>query len=222
MAENVRGVGNQTRYFRVNPSICQRIAKKGRSIWKKKATAIGAGKGYGMCQIERPYTDMTDDLLPMQRWYLRQSRSAPGLWYKCWRAPKGTCRGVGQTCSYKQARPCLSSQAEAALECCLCPAPAEPCASHALRYPLWSTEGLMQHQQSVKASSRGSWAHPRDKTEQPLRCSSQLGGTLSFSLSCLSLLLCPEQGKAWSTEEGTETDAELKHYGKKETWQVPW
>lgn len=62
------------------------------------------------CQLERPYTDMTDDLLFMHKRYFRQSRSAPGLWYKHCHAPKGTCRGVGQMCSYKQARLCLPSQ----------------------------------------------------------------------------------------------------------------
>lgn len=36
MAGNVRGVGNQTHYFRVNPSICQRTAKKGREHMQKK------------------------------------------------------------------------------------------------------------------------------------------------------------------------------------------
>lgn len=105
------------------------------------------------CQLERPYTDMTDDLLFMHKRDFRQSRSAPGLWYKHCHAPKGTCRGVGQMCSYKQDRLCLPSQGEPALECCLPPA---PCASHALRYLLWRTEGLLQHQHSAKASSRGS------------------------------------------------------------------
>lgn len=61
------------------------------------------------CQLERPYTDMTDDLLFMHKRDFRQRRRAPGLWYKHCHAPKGTCRGVGQMCSYKQAR-LLSAQ----------------------------------------------------------------------------------------------------------------
>lgn len=170
---------------------------------KKEGCCHQSWERLRMCQTERSYTDMTADLLSMHRGFLRLSRSTPGLCYKHWCAPKGTCRGVGQMGSYQQTRPCLSSQAEPALEYCLSPA---LCASH----PAPENWGRMQHQNSAKASSRGSWGHPRDQTEQPLHCSCQLCGTLCFSLSGLSLLLCSEQGKASSTEEGTETDAELK------------
>lgn len=111
---------------------------------------------------------MTADLLSMHKGFLRQSRSAAGLWYKQWRAPKGTCRGVGQTSEPDPACPARENiLGTLPVSCSLCfPCPQAPALEN------W---GLMQHQHSAKASSRGSWGHPRDRTEQPLHCSCQLG-----------------------------------------------
>lgn len=184
MAENVRGAGNQSHYFRVNLSICQRKAKKGRSIWKKrrllpselgKVTDVPDRKAIhwhdswpviyakGIFKAEQKCTRTLLETLTCSQGHLQ----------RCWR---DVLLPASQTLSVQPSRTSLG----------ILPVSCSVCFPHP-QVPAPENWGCMQHQHSAKASS---WGHPRDQTEQPL--------------------LCSEQGKTSSTEEGTETDAELK------------